>query len=113
MDIKWRNREGVVYSTASDFQYKTNETPEEEDLEPSKQNLRVMLDKRQRAGKSVTLVAGFVGSSASLNELGRKLKQACGVGGSAKDGEILIQGDHRDKVVALLIQYGYKAKRSN
>ena len=113
MDIKWRKREGVVYSTASDFEYKSNEEPEEADIEPAKQRLLVTLDKRQRAGKQVTLVSGFVGSAATLSDLGRKLKQACGVGGSAKDGEILIQGDHRDKVVALLNQLGYNAKRGN
>lgn len=110
---QWKQREGVVYSTASNFQYDMGEESEIEDLAPQQQQLRVMLDKRQRAGKSVTLVTGFVGSEDTLKELGKRLKQSCGVGGSVKDGEILIQGDFRDKIVELLLKDGYKAKRGN
>ncbi|MDO4462787.1 MAG: translation initiation factor [Bacteroidia bacterium] len=108
-----KNAVGVVYSTNPDFQYEYEEEQEVETLEPAQQKLIVSLDKRQRAGKSVTLVSGFVGTEADLQSLGKWLKQQCGVGGSAKDGEILVQGDVRDKVVTLLTNKGYKAKRGN
>ena len=84
-----------------------------ETLEPSKQNLIVAIDRRARAGKQVTLVKGFVGSEDDLASLGKTLKVKCGVGGTAKDGEITLQGDLRDKVVALLQSMGYRAKRGN
>jgi translation initiation factor 1 len=110
-----KNREGVVYSTNPEFQYQSNEEAgETATLAPDKQPLRVQIDRRQRGGKEVTLVAGFVGNDADLQTLGKLLKTKCGVGGSAKDGEILIQGDVRDKVVAILLKEGYtKAKRGN
>ena len=110
-----KNREGIVYSTNADFQYQSGDAAAEvATLAPDKQALRVQIDRRQRGGKEVTLVAGFVGTDADLQTLGKLLKTKCGVGGSAKDGEILIQGDVRDKVLALLLQAGYaKAKRGN
>lgn len=97
---------GTVYSTNPDFNfdYGEEETPT---LEPAKQNLRVMLDKKQRAGKKVTLITGFKGSEFDLAVLGKELKTACGVGGTAKNGEILLQGDFREKVLDLLVAKGY------
>ena len=97
---------GTVYSTNPDFVFDYGEE-EIVTLEPAKQNLRIMLDKKQRGGKKVTLITGFQGSDMELALLGKELKTACGVGGSAKDGEILLQGDFREKVLALLIQKGY------
>ena len=107
-----KERLGMVYSTNPDFEYTTAAEPEAETLEPEKQNLRVWLDRKHRGGKTVTLVKDFVGSDADLQELSRMLKRKCGVGGSAKDGEIIIQGDHRDRVVELLTAAGYKCKKA-
>lgn len=112
-DNDWKRRLGVVFSTNPDFEYEETAEIEPETLEPSKQNLIVSIDRKGRGGKQVTLVTGFVGSSDDLVELGRTLKVKCGVGGSAKDGEITIQGDFRDRVTALLKDMGYKAKRGN
>ena len=111
--MDWKNRLGVVYSTNPDFKYVTDEPVEEETLEPGKQKLIVRIDRRQRAGKQVTLIEGFKGKSEDLAALAKTLKTRCGVGGTAKDGEITIQGDLRDKLVALLISMGYNAKRGN
>ncbi len=97
---------GTVYSTNPDYVFDYGEE-EIVTLEPAKQNLRVMLDKKQRAGKKVTLITGFKGSDFDFAVLGKELKSACGVGGSVKDGEILLQGDFREKVLALLVQKGY------
>jgi len=107
----WKKRDGVVYSTNSDFEFSYGQSDAASTLPAQQQNLRVLLDKSMRAGKQVTLVTGFVGTSEDLEKLGKMLKSKCGVGGSAKDGEILIQGDHRDKIVQLLQKDGYKAKR--
>lgn len=109
----WKKRLGVVYSTNPDFKYTEESIAEEATLEPAKQKLIVRIDRRQRAGKQVTLVDGFVGSQEDLSALGKTLKTKCGVGGTAKDGQITIQGDLRDKVVALLLSLGYNAKRGN
>ncbi|WP_215222840.1 translation initiation factor [Echinicola shivajiensis] len=108
----WKKRDGVVYSTNDEFEYSDFNQGNEGTLPPQQQNLKVMLDKKARGGKQVTLVAGFVGTEDDLKELGKLLKNKCGVGGSAKDGEILIQGDHRDKVLEILKQNDYKAKKS-
>ncbi|NJM26069.1 MAG: translation initiation factor [Bacteroidia bacterium] len=108
----WKKREGVVYSTSAEFSYNYQPDGEAETLPKQQQNLRVMLDKHGRAGKQVTLVAGFVGTTDDLNALGKLLKTKCGVGGSVKDSDILIQGDVRDKVVEILLKDGYRAKRS-
>lgn len=113
-DQDWKKRLGVVYSTNPDFQYQTiDEEQEEETLPPGKQRLIVRIDRRQRAGKQVTLIEGFVGSSEDLSALAKTLKTKCGVGGTAKDGEITIQGDLRDKICTLLTSMGYNAKRGN
>ncbi|MBE6234954.1 MAG: translation initiation factor [Bacteroidales bacterium] len=109
----WKKRLGVVFSTNPDFTYEEEAVQEEETLEPAGQNLIVRIDRKGRGGKQVTLVTGFVGTADDLAALGRILKMKCGVGGSAKDGEITIQGDFRDRVVALLKEMGYKAKRGN
>lgn len=108
---EWKNRDGVVYSTNQDFQYEYAGNNEADTLPKQQQNLRVILDKSGRAGKQVTLVTGFVGKSDDLESLTKLLKTKCGVGGSSKDGEIILQGDLRDKVVQALIKEGYKAKR--
>ncbi len=113
MENDWKSRLGVVYSTNPDYQYTTEEAPRQETLPPGKQRLVVSIDRRNRGGKQVTLVSGFKGSEEDLKELGRTLKTRLGVGGSAKDGEITIQGDFRDKVVSLLQEAGYPAKRGN
>lgn len=110
----WKKRLGVVYSTDPDFQYKDSGPDETPTLDKDKQKLTVSIDRRNRGGKQVTLVTGFVGSEEDLKALGKALKIKCGVGGSAKDGEITVQGDFRDKVVELLREMGYnKAKRGN
>ncbi len=111
-DNDWKSRLGMVYSTDPNFRYQTEEEPLVETLPADRQNLRVWLDRKQRAGKQVTLVRGFVGSDEDLRELARLLKSRCGVGGTAKDGEIVIQGDFRDRVVDILLREGYKAKKA-
>ena len=113
MENDWKTRLGVVYSTNPDFAYQTQDREEADTLPPQKQRLIVGIDRRNRGGKQVTLVSGFVGKADDLKELGRALKTKLGVGGSAKDGEITIQGDFRDKVVSILQAMGYVAKRGN
>jgi translation initiation factor 1 len=108
----WKERLGVVFSTNPDFSYQNNKKDESGTLPPNRQDLRVTLDKKQRAGKSVTLITGFIGKEDDLKELGKLLKTKCGVGGTVKDGEILIQGDFRAKILDILKKGGYKAKQS-
>lgn len=106
-----KKRQGVVYSTSSDFEYEYNEQEEQETLVAEEQNLKVQLDKKARAGKKVSLVTGFIGAEEDLKDLGKLLKSKCGVGGSVKDGEILIQGDFREKIVEVLKKDGYQVKK--
>lgn len=108
---KWKGREGVVFSTGDDYDYSYDDDQEIKTLTPQSQLLYVELDKKSRGGKKVTLISGFVGMDDDLKDLGKKVKSKCGVGGSAKDGEILIQGDHRDKVVGILEGLGFGVKR--
>lgn len=108
----WKSRLNVVYSTNPDFVYETPPSGQADTPPPAQQDLRVWLDRKSRAGKQVTLVKGFLGSEEDLKELGRLLKSKCGVGGTAKDGEIIIQGDFRDRVVDILLKAGYRAKKA-
>jgi translation initiation factor 1 len=108
----WKDRLGVVFSTNPDFNFTHDKDDEQETLQANRQDLRVCLDKKQRKGKSVTLITGFIGKDDDLKELGKLLKTKCGVGGTVKEGEILIQGDFRAKVLDILKKEGYKAKQS-
>lgn len=108
----WKERLSMVYSTNPDFNPYDNDEPDVQTPPPMKQNLRVMHDKRNRGGKTVTLITGFVGKEEDLKDLGKLLKNKCGVGGTVKDGEIIIQGSFADKIVSLLSSLGYKVKRS-
>lgn len=106
---KRKDYDGMVYSTSGNLS--DEDWDEQETLPPAEQTLYVSIDRKQRKGKEVTLVEGFVGSQDDLKELGKQLKSKCGVGGSAKDGEIIIQGNVRDKVMNLLQEEGYSVKR--
>jgi len=109
----WKDRLGMVYSTNPNFEYQhSTNSEEEETLNPQKQNLKVCRDKKQRKGKTVSLVSGFIGKEDDLKELGKMLKTKCGVGGTVKDGEIIIQGDFVEKIIEILIKEGYKVKRT-
>lgn len=112
MGNDWKDRLGMVYSTNPDFKFQGESEEESDTLAPQKQNLKVMLDRKKRKGKAVTLVCGFEGSEADLKELGKTLKTKCGVGGTVKDGEIMIQGDFCERVIELLKTDGYKVKRA-
>lgn len=107
----WKDRLDVVYSTNPDFKYDDGNEPEAKTIENGKQQLRISLDKRNRKGKSVTLITGFIGTDDDLQSLSKLLKTRCGVGGSAKDSEILIQGDFRNKVLEILQKEGYAKSR--
>jgi translation initiation factor 1 len=104
---KLNSLKGLVYSTDPDFKLEDDSNEQAETVPPAQQKLRILLDKKQRAGKSVTLIEGFIGKEADREELGKKLKTFCGTGGSVKDYEILIQGDNRDKVLQWLQKNGY------
>lgn len=102
------DKSGFVFSTDPSFQFEHEAQEEQETLPPEKQKLRILLDTKQRAGKAVTLVTGFVGKTEDLEELGKKAKQFCGTGGSVKDGEIIIQGDQREKARQFFTKHKYK-----
>jgi translation initiation factor 1 len=102
----------IVYSTNQEYQYDFDSDDTPETLQPSQQNLKVWLDRKQRKGKTVTLIEGFVGNDDDLKDLAKILKTKCGVGGTAKDGEIIIQGDRREKIMGILSAEGYKAKKA-
>ena len=106
-DNDWKDRLGVMYSTNPDFNYETDEEPEQELLPPQQQKLRLRMEKNGRGGKTVTVISGFQGPQADMDALARTLKTFCGCGGSAKDGEIIIQGDFREKLKAKLLSLGY------
>ncbi len=112
MGKKKKDKIGVVYSTSDDFEYSFEAESDEDTLPPPQQKLLVRLDTKQRKGKKVTLVERFIGTEEDLKALGKILKSKCGVGGSVKDGVIIIQGDFRDRLVDLLIAENYKAKRA-
>lgn len=103
----WKDRLGMVYSTNPDFQFVTDDEPEAETLPKNQQRLRVRIEKNGRGGKTATIIAGFIGSEADLKELGKWIKGRLGVGGSAKDGEVLVQGDFKQRVIDLLKADGY------
>lgn len=105
-----KNPIGVVYSTNPDYDYQYDDQPEAETLDPGKQRLRVAIERNHRGGKTATLVRGYVGTDDDLQALAKMLKTRCGVGGSAKDGEIIIQGELADKVRQLLASAGYNVK---
>lgn len=103
----WKDRLNVVYSTNPNFQYESIEEDEEETLPKNQQKLRISMEKKGRGGKTVTLIKGFIGTEDDLKELGKLLKTKCGVGGSSKDGEIIIQGDFKQRIIDLLKAEGY------
>ena len=109
-DNDWKKRLGVMYSTNPTFSYETEEEEEAETLPKEKQKLRILLDKKNRGGKEVTLITGFIGTVDDLTALGKLLKTKCGVGGSVKHGEVIIQGDHREKVRSILQKEGYRCQ---
>ncbi|MEZ5070497.1 MAG: translation initiation factor [Bacteroidales bacterium] len=111
MENDWKKRLGVVYSTNPDFTFEQEGTESAETLPVARQNLVVSRDRKNRKGKTATLVEGFAGSEEDLKELGKVLKSKCGTGGTARDGIVLIQGDFKDQVTDILRTLGYKVKQ--
>lgn len=109
---KFRDITGIVFSTDPDFEYTPEGDTSENTLAPEDQKLRIWLDRKHRGGKTATIIKGYVGSEDDLKELAKSLKQYCGVGGNAKDGEIIIQGDQRDKIMKWLADHGYKQAKT-
>jgi translation initiation factor 1 len=107
-----KKREGIVYSTNPDFIYPSGLSGQTVTLPASQQQLYIWLDSKGRKGKTVTLIKGFVGSVNDLEVLAGEIKRNCGTGGSVKDGEIVIQGNFRDKIITLLLRKGYKTKKA-
>lgn len=110
---QWKKLDGLVFSTDPNYQPEPQEEEMEDTLPPAQQRLRLWLDRKQRRGKAVTLITGFEGNEDDLKALGKALKSYCGVGGSAKDGEILIQGDQRDKALKYLLDKGYSQTKKS
>jgi translation initiation factor 1 len=111
-DNNWKDRLNVVYSTNPDYKFQNDENTAQDTLPTNKQNLIVAIERKNRGGKTVTLVKGFIGSEDDLAELGKKIKTKCGVGGSAKEGEIIIQGEFKMRIADLLKEWGYRVKVS-
>lgn len=109
---KRKNITGIVYSTNPDFDYTYDNNVEPDTLPPQQQELRIFLEKNHRGGKTASVIKGFIGKNEDLEALGKILKTKCATGGSSKDGEIIIQGDHRDKILAILLANFYKAKKA-
>ena len=107
------SKKNIGYSTNPNFQHEDDDDMEMETLAPEEQELKVMIDRKQRKGKSVTLIIGFEGSDEDLQELGKTLKQKCGVGGSAKNGEIIVQGENKEKIFELLLKMGYRKTKKD
>ncbi len=113
MNNKWKKREGIVYSTSPDYKYQQNTDDSNADIKPSEQKLIIQLERKGRAGKTVTLITGFTTvSEQQLEDLGKMLKSCCGTGGSVKNGTILLQGDKRNQVFDILTKQGYRAVKS-
>jgi translation initiation factor 1 len=112
MMSKKNNSDGIVYSTNKNFSY-SSQPHQAASVSANQQDLKVFLDKKNRGGKTVTIVAGFKGKESELEKIAKELKSKCGVGGSVKEGQILIQGDHRDRIISILTASGYKAKKAS
>ena len=112
MSKKKNESSGIVYSTNPDFKYNNDNNTESEKASPAQQDLRWLRESKQRGGKTVTLITGFVGKEEDIEKLTKMLKTKCGTGGTFKDGEIIIQGDQREKVFDLLLAAGYKVKKA-
>lgn len=108
MSKKINSLSGLVYSTDPNFKIEEDENFEEQTILPAEQKIKIRLDKQHRGGKMVTLIENFIGTNADKEDIGKKLKTVCGTGGSVKDGEILVQGDNRDKVLQWLLKNGFK-----